>query len=62
MPTKAELQEYAAAVGIEPDGLTKDQLEEALREKGWGGDPPSDQGMDGQSEPYYPQQRRHENQ
>ena len=55
MPTKEELVEQAKDQGIDPDGLTKAELEEALA----GG---NGQGMDGQSEPYYPQQRRHENQ
>jgi hypothetical protein len=55
VPTKAELEEQAKAAGYETEGLTKAELEELL------GDGKSEQGMDGQSEPYYPQQRRHEN-
>jgi hypothetical protein len=55
VPTKAELEEQAKAAGYETEGLSKAELEELVGEG-----EKSEQGMDGQSEPYYPQQRRHE--
>ena len=54
MPTKEDLAAEAEEKGINPDGLSKAELEEALKEP--------EKEMSGQSEPYYPQQRRHENQ
>jgi hypothetical protein len=57
VPTKAELEEQAKEAGYDTEGLTKAEIEELLGD----GDGQSAQGMDGQSDAYYPQQRRHEN-
>jgi hypothetical protein len=54
MTTKAELEEQAKEQGYETEGLSKAELEALLKDK-------SGVGMEGQSSPYYPQLRRHQN-
>ena len=54
MATKAELEEQAKTQGIDPKGLSKAQLEEALKEQEAGSS--GDSGYRGV--PYNPQARR----
>ena len=55
MATKAELEEQAKAAGYDTEGLTKEELESLLGDA----DEIHRVGMQGQSEPHYPQELRH---